>query len=242
MAQNQNKTYISVIIPAYNEGGVKGEDLKRNLTEMACYFGKKNISYEIIVVNDGSEDNTLDIVNSLSNMLDKLEIIDRNENRGKWYSVREGFIKSSGHYKVFTDADGATSINNLEGFLPLMEQGCDIMIGSRRLTGSEIKKHQPKWKESLGDLGNFFIQSLMGLKGIKDTQCGFKVFSEEVVKRIIPQMTVDRWGGDFELLMLAKKMGYGIKEVPVVWVDAGKSLVGLKGYLTTFYELFQVKR
>ena len=97
------------------------------------------------------------------------------------------------------------------------------------------------YKELLGDAGNLLIQLMMGLRGIKDTQCGFKVLSEQAVKDIVPQMKVDRWGGDFEMLMLAKKMGYEIKEVPVVWIDAGQSLVGLKGYIKTFQELFQVK-
>jgi dolichyl-phosphate beta-glucosyltransferase len=93
----------------------------------------------------------------------------------------------------------------------------------------------------MGDLGNLVIQSMVGLRGIRDTQCGFKVMSEKAVKDIIPRMKVDRWGGDFEMLMLAKKMKYPIREVPVIWIDAGQSLVTISGYINTFKELFQVK-
>lgn len=240
----EEKPYLSVIIPAYNEAGRKGEDLQKNLEEIGKYLGGKNIVYEVIVVNDGSKDDTAEFVRGLANLVSKLEVIDRKENRGKWYSVREGFLKANGEYRLVTDADAATSITNLDGFWEYMKSGEHIIIGSRDLTESKIAKHQPKWKEFMGDMGNYLIQFLMGLRGMKDTQCGFKVFSEEAVNNIVPQMQVDRWGGDFEMLALAKKNKYKIIEVPVIWVDAGQSLVGvsgLGGYTSTLKELFQVK-
>jgi len=239
--ENESKPYLSVIIPAYNEGGRKGEELKRNVEKIGQYLGGKNISYEVVFVNDGSNDNTADEMKKISSLVSKVEIIDRKENKGKWYSVREGLLKARGQYRLLTDADGATSITNLEPFLEHMQKGEHMISGSRDLKESKIQKHQPKWKEFLGDMGNFLIQFLMGLRGIADTQCGFKVLSEEAVNNIVPQMKVDRWGGDFEMLMLAKKMGYNIIEIPVIWVDAGQSLVGLKGYIKTLQELFQVK-
>ncbi|MCX6762403.1 MAG: glycosyltransferase family 2 protein [Candidatus Moranbacteria bacterium] len=244
MPETKTKPYISVIIPAYNEGGRKGKELRKNLGDIAKYLGKKEISYEVVVVSDGSKDNTVDVANEYKGTIKNLVVIDRKQNRGKWYSVREGYIKAKGEYRLLTDADGATAIENLEDFWPLMKKGEDVIIGSRDLKAAKILKHQPKWKEFLGDAGNLLIQSLVGLRGIADTQCGFKVFSEEAVKKIVPQLKVDRWGGDFEMLALAKKMGYKINEVPVVWVDAGLSLVGvpgLGGYSSTLKELFQVK-
>lgn len=245
MENTEQKPYISVVIPAYNEGGRKGDDLKKNFSEIGAYMRKNNLTYEVIVVSDGSKDNTVEFVKNLSNIVDdKLQVVDRKENKGKWYSVREGFMSAKGEFCLFTDADGATSINNLDGFLPHMKAGENVIIGSRDLSGSKIEKHQPKWKEMLGDMGNLLIQFLTGLRGIPDTQCGFKVFSREVVDHIIPQLKVDRWGGDFELLALAKRMGYKIVEVPVLWEDAGLSLVGasgMGGYVSTLKELFQVK-
>jgi len=242
--EEQNKPYLSIIIPAYNEGSRKGDELKNNLTEIGSHLREKGVSYEVIVVNDGSKDNTTEVVQAMSGLVAKLEIIDRKENRGKWYSVREGLLKANGKFRLFTDADGATSIINMENFWREMESGEDVIIGSRDMKESKIKKHQPRWKEMLGDMGNIFIQFLMGLRGIEDTQCGFKVLSEKAALEIIPQMKIDRWGGDFEMLMLAKKMGYKINEIPVVWVDAGQSLVGISGlggYGSTLKELFQVK-
>ncbi|MDP1619966.1 MAG: glycosyltransferase family 2 protein [Candidatus Moranbacteria bacterium] len=236
--------YLSVIIPAYNEGGRKGEELKNNLREIGEYLGGKNISYEVVVVNDGSKDNTAEFVKGLAHLVAKLEVIDRQENRGKFFSVREGFMAAKGKYRLLTDADGATSITNLENFLDRMEKGEDVLIGSRDLKESNIKKHQPKWKELMGDAGNLLIQFMLGLRGLEDTQCGFKVISARAVSDIVPQMQVDRWGGDFEMLMLAKKMGYEIVEVPVTWLDAGQTLVGasgMGGYASTLKELLQVK-
>jgi dolichyl-phosphate beta-glucosyltransferase len=240
MSENK-KPYISVIIPAYNEGGRKGEELRKNMGEIVKYFEKKNVSYEVVAVSDGSKDNTVDVFNEYKGTIKNLVVVDRKQNRGKWYSVREGYMKARGEYRLLTDADGATAIDNLKDFWPLMEKGEDIIIGSRDLKAAKILKHQPKWKELMGDAGNLLIQFLMGLRGIDDTQCGFKVFSEKAVKDIVPQMKVDRWGGDFEMLMLAKKKKYKINEIPVVWVDAGQSLVGVKGYIRTLTELFQVK-
>ncbi len=237
----EQKPYLSVIIPAYNEGSRKGNELEKNLQDIGTHLKQKGIDYEVIVINDGSKDNTVEFVKSLSGLVSKIEIIDRKENRGKWYSVREGLLKANGKFRLFTDADGATSIVNMENFWREMKDGRDVIIGSRDMKESKIKKHQPKWKEVLGDAGNLFIQFLMGLRGIEDTQCGFKVLSEKATLDIIPKMKVDRWGGDFEMLMLAKKMGYEIVEIPVVWVDAGQSLVNVKAYINTLKELMQVK-
>lgn len=241
----ETQPYISVVIPAYNEGGRKGEDLKKNLKEIGEYMREKKWEYEVIAVNDGSKDDTAGFVRGLAGLVDnKLEVIDRKENRGKWFSVREGFLKAKGKFRLFTDADGATAINNLDGFIKHMENGEDIIIGSRDLNESKIAKHQPKWKELMGDAGNILIQFLMGLRGIEDTQCGFKVLSARAAEDVIPRMQVDRWGGDFEMLAIAKKMGYKFAQEPVIWKDAGLSLVGVSGmggYGSTLKELFQVK-
>lgn len=237
----ENSPYLSVIIPAYNEAGRKGEELKKNIEEIGKYLGEKKINYELIVVSDGSTDETAEFSRTLTGLVSNLEVIDRKENKGKWYSVREGLLKSRGQYCLLTDADGATSINNLEGFWEHMQNGEDVISGSRDLRESKIQKHQPRWKELMGDAGNLLIQFLMGLQGIDDTQCGFKVVSRDVINKVVSQLAVDRWGGDFELLSIARKMKYKIIEVPVTWVDAGQSLVGLRGYFITLKELFQVK-
>ncbi len=232
---------LSIIMPAYNEASRTGRGIRENMQEIGEYFKGKDISYEVIVVNDGSKDNTTEVVEGLRSSVENLTIIDRKENKGKLFSVQEGLLKANGKFRLFTDADGATAINSLDKFWEHIEKKEDVIIGSRDVEEAKIEKHQPKIKEMLGDMGNILIQYTLDLRGIRDTQCGFKVLSQEVVEKIIPQMKAVRWGGDFEILALAKKMGYSIIEVPIVWTDSGQSTVGIKGYIQTLKELFQVK-
>jgi len=238
--QTKHPVLLSIIIPAFNEATRKGVGIREHLQSIAQYFKDKERSYEVIVVNDGSRDNTTDVVVAYRDVL-PLTIIDRRENKGKLYSVREGLMKAHGAYRLFTDADGATPIESLDNFWQYIDAGEHVIIGSRDLQQSKIEKHQPWIKEMLGDMGNILIQYTLGLYGIKDTQCGFKVFSQEAVERIVPQIQATRWGGDFEMLALAKRMGYRIIEVPVTWIDSGQSTVGIKGYFQTLKELAQVK-
>lgn len=237
----ENQPYLSVVIPAYNEGSRKGPGIKEYLKSITEYFKNKDYTYEIIIINDGSKDNTAQVIEDLCSSMPNLVFINREANKGKLFSVQEGLMKAHGKFRLFTDADGATPIDTLDKFWQHMEAGEHVIIGSRDLDQSKIEKHQPKIKEILGDAGNLLIQYTLNLRGIKDTQCGFKVMSQEIVEKIIPQMKAIRWGGDFEILALAKKMGYRIVEVPVVWIDSGQSTVGIKGYLLTLKELFQVK-
>lgn len=230
---------LSIIIPVYNEASRQGWGIKEHLESITKYFNDKNISYEIIVVNDGSKDNTVQVIKNLQ--MPNLILINRQKNKGKSFSVREGLLKAQGKYRLFTDADGAIPINALDDFGQYIGAGEHVLIGSRGMKQSNIKKRQPKWKEFIGNLGNWLIQHLLGLHGIKDTQCGFKVFSQEAVGRIIPQVKAICWGGDFEILVLAKKIGYKIIEIPVTWTDSGQSTVNVRGYLLALKELFQVK-
>lgn len=232
---------LSIIIPAYNEASRKGPGIREHMESIGEYFKTKDVPYEVVIVNDGSKDNTAEVAEGCRALVANLTLIDRKENKGKLFSVQEGLLKANGKFRLFTDADGATPINNLDDFWPYIEKGEDVIIGSRDMQQSKIEKHQPKIKELLGDMGNLLIQYTLDLRGIEDTQCGFKVLSKEIVEKIIPQMKAVRWGGDFEILALAKKMGYGIIEVPVTWIDSGQSTVGIKGYFLTLKELFQVK-
>lgn len=236
----QQKPIYSVIIPTYNEEPKKAEMLE-HLTSIDKYFSDLGQPFEVIVVLDGPKDNTPALAKQYTSMFKNMRVIDRKENHGKGYSVREGLLAANGQIRLFTDMDGATPINMLDRFMPKFHEGADIVIGSRDLKASQIKVHQPKWKEYAGDFGNLLIQAGTGLWGMKDTQCGFKAFSEKAVKDIIPRTTVDRWGLDFELLMIGNRLGYKIAEVPVEWIDRGDSLVGIGGYISTFQDLAKVK-
>lgn len=237
---SEKKPFYSVVIPTYNEGS-KEKEMGEHLETIKNYFEKLGQSYEILVVLDGPTDNSLELVQKFAKENSRIKIIDRKENKGKGYSVREGLLKAQGQVRLFTDMDGATPIVMFDRFLPKFQEGFDIVIGSRDLKDSQVKIHQPKWKEWLGDFGNLLIQVTTGLYGMKDTQCGFKAFSEKAVLDILPRTTVDRWGIDFEILMIGKKLGYKIAEAPVEWLDKGDSKVGISGYISTFKDLFYVK-
>ncbi len=245
MKTNENlkegRPTYSVVIPTYNEAR-KEKEIRKHLDSIEKYFETIGQFYEVLIVLDGPNDGkTPQLVKDIVKEKPNFIVIERKENRGKGYSVREGLLKARGQIRLFTDMDGATPINMLDRFIPKFQQGADIVIGSRDLKGAEIKIHQPKWKELAGDLGNILIQLGTGLWGIKDTQCGFKAFTKEAILEIIPRTTVDRWGLDFEILALAKKLGFKIEEVPVEWLDKGESLVGISGYFSTLKDLLKVR-
>lgn len=234
--------FLSIVIPTYNEASRKGPGIREHLTSIHTYFQERpTTTYEVVVVNDGSTDETVEVIESFRPLFPHLILLDRAENKGKLYSVREGLLKARGKYRLFTDADGATPIRNLDLFWEFMQAGEHILIGSRDLVQSKIIKSQPQWKVFLGDVGNYLVQYTLGLQGILDTQCGFKVLSAEVVERIVPHIQALRWGGDFEILALGKKLGYSIREIAISWEDSGQSTVGIQGYFLTLKELFEVK-
>lgn len=238
--ENKNP-FVSVVIPTYNEE-VRKDKMEAHLKSIQSYFNDKGLNYEVIVALDGPKDNTANIVKEYANQMPNIKVLDRAENRGKGFTLRESMVQSGGDIILFTDMDGATPIKMLDKFLPkFQDENFDIVIGSRDMAESEVKVHQPKWKEFLGNAGNLLIQMVGGLWGMKDTQCGFKAFTKEAVMDIFPRTTVDRWGLDFELLMIGKKLGYKIVEVPIEWIDSGESTVGISGYISTFRDLFNVK-
>jgi len=233
---------FSIIIPTYNEA-TKAKEMREHLFSIQKYFEKNEKDYEIVIVLDGPTDGkTPELVKKFAKKIPAIKIIDRKENKGKGYSIREGFANAQGEIMLFTDMDGATPINMFDRIIPEFQKGADIVIGSRDLNDANVAVHQPKWKELLGDVGSYMIRFIGGLREIKDTQCGFKAFSKKAVNDIVPMAKIDRWGADFELLIIGKKLGYKIKEVPVEWFDRGDSLVGIGGYFSTFKDLFRVRR
>lgn len=230
--------HLSVIVPAFNEA----QTLEKNICEFDKYLSRQNYDYEIIVINDGSSDNTAAIARELALELPKLRFIDNQVNQGKGAAVKQGFQEAEGNYQLFLDADNATSIDHLEKVWEQIENGFDVVIASRNSldvadTWQEIK--QPLWKRSLGKAGNLIIQTLT-VPGIWDTQCGFKVFSKNSIQKIIPHQTINRWAFDVELLVLAKKNNFKIAKIPVVWKNSTQSRVGIKGYFISLKEILKI--
>ncbi len=232
--------YLSVLIPAYKEG----ERIGRNLIEIDKYLRAKNYSYEIIVIVDGSPDNTAEVARNYAHQVANLRVIENPENHGKGFVVRQGLLEGRGEYRLFLDADGSTSITHLDAFLPEFEKGFDVVIGSRDHSDSQITVHQPKWREWFGDMGNWVIRIVLGLWRYPDTQCGFKVIRGEAADAVASRMVVDRFGFDFEFITLAERLGYVVKQMPVRWLNEEGSTVNLfgpNGYIRVFIDLFKTR-
>lgn len=228
--------YLSVIIPAYNEQNRIGKTLK----ELDGYLGRQNYSYEILVINDGSKDGTANVVREAAKNIKNLRLIDNKENHGKGYVVRQGMLSAKGEYRLFSDADNSVSIEQIEKFWPYFKEGYDIVIGSIEVGGAKVEEHAAWYRRSLGHFAKLLIRAL-AIWEIRDTQRGFKCFTARAAKDIFPRQTIVGWGFDIEILVIAKKHGYKIKEVPVVWINLGESKVGLSAYIFTFKELLQIK-
>lgn len=235
------KPYLSIIIPAYKEG----KRIGTNLLEIDKYLNAKNYAYEILVVVDGSPDNTAQIAQSYANQVENLRVINNPENHGKGYVVRQGLLEAKGELRLFLDADGSTSITHLDTFLPELEKGFDVVIGSRSAKGSFVQVHQPFIRELMGKSGNLLIRLVLGLWSYPDTQCGFKMLSAKAAEAIASRMVVDRFGFDFELVVLAEKLGFKVKQLPVRWLNEEGTtvggLLGENGFLQVLVDLFKTR-
>jgi len=234
------RPYLSVIIPSYKESTRIG----KNLLEIEKYLSAKNYTYEVIVITDGSPDNTPDVARSFRDKVKNLRVIQNPDNHGKGYVVRQGLLEAKGDLRLFLDADGSTSITHLDSFIPEFEKGSDVVIGSRDVEGSFIQIHQPKYREIMGDMGNWAIRIVLGLWSYPDTQCGFKMLNAKASEAVASRMVVDRFGFDFELIILAKKMGFKIKQMPVRWLNEEGSSVGLtgpNGFIQVLIDLFKTR-
>jgi len=211
--------HLSLVIPAYNEASRIGATL--HLVEP--YLAAQSYTSEIIVVDDGSEDDTVELVKSL---YPSVQVIQYQPNRGKGYAVRTGMEAASGAYKVFYDADGSTPIEELEKLWPRFDDGADIVIGSRSLPDSDVQVRQHVIRESMGRIFNRFVKFLMGLKFI-DTQCGFKGFTRASADLVFARQTCMRFSFDAEILYIALKHGLRVDETPVCWYNSPDSRVNI---------------
>ncbi len=212
--------FLSIIIPAYNEE----TRIARSLEKIYLYLERQSYPHELIVVDDGSTDFTLQVVKDILKRIEYGTLLENGVNRGKGYSVRQGVLHSRGEYLLFSDADFSTPIEEVEKLLPHSEQNYDIVIGSRGLNESDIQIHQPWYREHMGKLFNRIIRMLM-LTEFSDTQCGFKLFRGEVARELFAQQKIDHFSFDVEVLFLATRHGYKVKEVPIQWFNEPNSRV-----------------
>ena len=230
--------HLSLIIPAYNEE----KKLPKTLTKVDSYLRTRDYDYEILVVNDGSGDKTVEIAKNLIPGIKNLRVTGYNRNQGKGYAVRFGMMEAKGDFRLFSDADNSTSVDQVEKMWPEIEKGADIVIGSRDIKGAVLDPPQPWIRQMLlGEGFKLFRKLVLGLWKIEDTQCGFKCFSKEAAENIFPKCRISRFAFDPEILIIAEKMGYEIKEIPVYWKNDLESKVKFKSILKIALDLFVIK-
>ncbi len=222
---------LSIVIPAYNEA----ERLPQSLRRIRSYLETQPWTAEIVVVDDGSTDATAERVRSAGL---EIRLIHHQHNRGKGAAVRTGMLAARGDWRLLTDADLSTPIEELGRFWDQRGQA-DILLGSRRITGAEVARRQAWWKVLLGQLGNFLIQGLL-VPGVRDSQCGFKLFAART-QPIFTAQQLNRFGFDFELLWLARRFGFRLLELPVRWLNDSQSKVAGWDYLNTLLDIVRIR-
>ncbi len=213
---------LSVVIPVYNEERNVAEAVRR----VQAYFAAKPIEGELIIVSDGSTDKTNAIMQDLvkSQAMGSLLFLCLEKNTGKGAAARKGVLASRAQYVLVTDADLSTPIKEIDKLIRALEEGNDIAIGSRALRSPGCDVQQSFKRRISGRIFNTFVQ-LIVLRGFRDTQCGFKCFKSAIAKKLFTDQKLDGFSFDVEVLFLAKKHGYKICEVPVMWMQAPDSRV-----------------
>lgn len=228
---------LSVVVPAFNEE----RRLPPTLIDMIDFFDQQKLSYEILVVDDGSSDGTADVVRKFERVREQIRLIQLPRNYGKGHAVRLGVLNSRGRRILFADADGATPIEEFTRVNDAMNAGCDVAIGSRALASADTKVSTSVHRKFLGRVFNRCVNSLL-LPAIADTQCGFKMFERTAGLFLFRRQRSDRFSFDVELLYMAKKAGMSIKEVPINWTNIPGSKVNLvTDSMKMFRDIFQFK-
>lgn len=226
---------LSVIIPAYNEE----KRIERTLRDVDSYLEKQGYSYEIIVVDNNSNDRTFDVVKSLESTTVQNAKVVLEKTRGKGAAVQRGVSESLGDFIMFMDADNATPISEIEKFWPWLNQGYEVVIGDRYMD-EEHRAKQPLLRTIMSRLSNLLIQIVL-IPHIHDTQAGFKAFQGPAAKQIFKHLTIYGWAFDMELLAIALKLSYRIKAVPIMREEHGGSTVPATAFLQSFRDLFIIK-
>jgi len=227
----------SIIIPAYNES----QRITATLDKVLAHIAQEKWDAEVLVVNDGSRDDTADIIRRYAAAHSIVRLVENPGNRGKGYSVRNGMQQAKGEVLLFSDADLSSPIYEARKLFEALDSGADVAIGSRWLKRETQTERQPLYRQLFGRLFNLMLRVVLGLP-FKDTQCGFKAFNRRSADAIFPRQRIERWGFDPELLFLAKKFGFKTVEVPVEWAHDERSKISpIRDGLKIFVEMLQIR-
>jgi dolichyl-phosphate beta-glucosyltransferase len=232
-----SEIYLSVIIPTYNEA----KRIELSIRQVEDYFKSKKITGEIIVSDDFSKDKTVEIVEQLMASLSNLKVLKSDKNYFKGYPVKKGMLEAKGKYVLFADADMATPITEADKLIDAINAGADLAIGSRiQTTGKDLRGTQPFYRRILGKMFTFAREFLV--RGIKDSQTGFKMFSHDVAVDLFSRQKIENIIFDVEILYMAKKLNYKIAEIPVEWNYGGETRmhVTLKNAVMTLSSLARI--
>jgi dolichyl-phosphate beta-glucosyltransferase len=227
----------SIVLPAYNER----ERIAGTLDRILAHAAERGWNAEVIVVNDGSTDDTATIVSQYGQKHPAMRLLENPGNRGKGYSVRNGMLHAQGDILLFSDADLSSPIEEADKLFAAIAQGADIAIGSRWIDRRLQIRRQPLHRRIFGRIFNLALRVILGLQ-FKDTQCGFKAFSRRSAQAIFPLQKIERWGFDPELLYLAKELGFAVREIPVAWSHReGTRIHPLRDGIRMFSELLKIR-
>jgi dolichyl-phosphate beta-glucosyltransferase len=227
----------SIVLPAYNESARIAASLEKTFT----HIKQQNWKAEVIVVNDGSSDDTAEIVTRHAARHPELRLIQNPQNRGKGYSVRNGMLHAHGDILLFSDADLSSPIEEAGKLFAAIAAGADIAIGSRWMKTELQIRRQPLYRQILGRIFNLALRLILRLN-FKDTQCGFKAFSRDAAQAVFPAQQIERWGFDPELLYLARKRHLTVAEVPVAWAHReGTRIHPIRDGLRMFWDVVRVR-
>ncbi len=232
----RGRVALSIVVPMYNEASRIGGCLRK----ICDYCQARGLAYELLVVDDGSKDESPALVRGFAAKNPRVRLVPNGVNRGKGYSVRHGMREARGDAALFTDVDLSAPIEGLDAFIPQLKD-FDVLLGSRDMAGSRIRVRQPLVRRILRK-GFRWLYSLLLFSDIRDTQCGFKLFSAEAAREIFRRQRVDGFCFDVEVIFLAESLGYRLKECPVEWSDAADSKVNLwKVPPQMFVDLLKIK-
>lgn len=228
------KPFLSIIVPVYNEE----KRLACSITSILRFIDKQTCQIELIVVNDGSTDATIDLLKMLQHP--SLRLISYEKNQGKGYAVSVGMNNARGAWRLFMDVDSSTPIEEFQKFLPHCKN-FDIIIGSRRIKDSVVLVHQPFLREWLGLIFTWLSSTFLGVK-VSDFTCGFKCFSDRAASKLFSLQRLHGWGFDSEIMFLAQKKRFLIKEIPVVWSnDLHTRVVLIKDVFLSLLDLVMIR-
>ena len=237
--RSEHSPFLSVVVPAYNEESRLGLSLSRILS----YLAAQPFESEVVVVDDGSTDSTHLVVQELASTDGRVRLLSHHPNRGKGFAVRRGMLEARGSRILFSDADLSTPIEELSLLSAALDRGCDVAVGSRDVVGSELVRRQSLLRETGGRMFNRVVQ-WMAVPGIRDTQCGFKLFTRDAARRVFGRCVIDGFAFDVEALHVARNiLGYTIAEVPVRWSHCEGSKVSVVRHgLIMLREVVRIRR